>query len=76
MSLVKIDVEGHEQGVLDGMRTLLARDHPVLIVQDVSPEIAAWLADFGYQGSYHPGSSNTAFRAGPGPRAPANPQQQ
>jgi FkbM family methyltransferase len=76
VSLVKIDVEGHEQAVLDGMRTLLARDHPVLIVEGVSPEIAAWLADFGYQGSYHPGSSNTVFRTGPGLRAPADPQQQ
>jgi FkbM family methyltransferase len=33
LSLVKIDVEGHELGVLRGARATLLRDHPVILIE-------------------------------------------
>lgn len=64
--LVKIDAEGHELPVLKGMAGLLRRDSPVIIVEDNSPELAMFLAGFGYADEKLPGSSNRLFRqAGP-----------
>lgn len=60
--LVKIDAEGHELAVLKGMAGLLCRDSPVVIVEDNSPELAVFLAGFGYTDEKLPGSSNRLFR--------------
>jgi FkbM family methyltransferase len=59
--LIKIDAEGHEGAVLSGMRTLVERDKPILIVETVSSEIAAWLTSQGYQQKKLPDSPNTIF---------------
>jgi FkbM family methyltransferase len=60
--LVKIDVEGHEMAVLRGMRALLERDHPVLIVETGSHETVDVLGDFGYAVERLAGSSNVLCR--------------
>lgn len=56
--LVKIDVEGQELPVLRGMRTLLDRCHPILIVEDNAPELVGFLAGIGYTPVRHDGSPN------------------
>jgi FkbM family methyltransferase len=60
--LVKIDVEGHEAAVLSGMRCLIERDKPVLIIESISPEICEWLSSQGYGRTNLPGSPNTIFQ--------------
>jgi FkbM family methyltransferase len=60
--LVKMDVEGHELPALRGMRRLLARDHPVLIIETGSQETMAFLGDLGYAYERLPGSSNLLCR--------------
>jgi FkbM family methyltransferase len=60
--LVKIDVEGHELAVLAGMKELLARDRPHLIVEASSPRLVEFLARFGYTVRRLPGSPNYVFR--------------
>ena len=42
--LVKIDVEGHEEAVLNGMKNLITRDKPVLIIESVLPGMSEWLS--------------------------------
>jgi FkbM family methyltransferase len=56
--LVKIDVEGHELPVLRGMRALLERDRPVLIVETSSQEVIDLLARLRYATKRLPDSSN------------------
>ena len=56
--VVKIDAEGHELSVLKGMRKLLVRDQPTLIVETSATETSAWLAGCGYSVQRLPGSSN------------------
>src|ERR1044072_3097918 len=46
--LVKIDAEGHEFPVLQGMRRLVERDHPVLIVETRTGETTRLLESWGY----------------------------
>jgi hypothetical protein len=65
VKLVKMDVEGHELPALHGMRRLLERDHPVLIVETGSQETADWLDDMGYASERLPGSSNLLCRSKP-----------
>jgi FkbM family methyltransferase len=48
VKLVKIDVEGHELPVLHGMRELIGRDHPILVVEASSTAPVAFLRNFGY----------------------------
>ena len=60
--LVKIDVEGHELAVLRGMRSLLERDHPALIVETGLQETLDVLGDLGYAVERLPGSSNVLCR--------------
>jgi FkbM family methyltransferase len=36
VAAIKIDVEGHERSVLDGARTTILRDHPLLVIEDGS----------------------------------------
>lgn len=61
VALVKIDAEGHERAVLEGMKTLLAARHPVLIVETGDPAVVSWLAGFGYQDTRLPDSPNILF---------------
>lgn len=60
---VKIDAEGHELPALRGMQRLLERDHPILVVEDNSPEVSAYLVELGYSSEKIAGSSNRIFRA-------------
>jgi FkbM family methyltransferase len=57
--LIKIDAEGHDLQVLMGMKSLLQRDRPLLIVEAVSTEaIAQWLRERGYLVRSAAGSPN------------------
>jgi FkbM family methyltransferase len=58
LKLVKMDVEGHELPALKGMRTMLERDHPVLLVETSSDTTVAFLESMGYATRRLPGSSN------------------
>jgi FkbM family methyltransferase len=69
--LVKIDVEGHELPVLRGMRALLERDHPALIVETGLQQTLDLLGDLGYAVERLPGSSNVLCR----PSGRRNPTQ-
>jgi FkbM family methyltransferase len=62
VSLVKVDVEGHEPFALRGMRKLLERDHPVLIVEGRSEEVRGFLEGLGYSHEDTSGSPNRIFR--------------
>jgi len=62
VKVVKIDVEGHELPVLRGMRTLLDRDHPILIVETGAQETVNFLDGLGYVHERLPGSSNLLCR--------------
>lgn len=64
---VKIDVEGHELQALQGMRNLLARDHPVLVVEGRSAEVAMFLAELGYSYEQAERSPNRVFSPGKTP---------
>lgn len=61
VSLVKIDVEGHELPALRGMRALLERDHPVLIVEGRSDDVTQYLGTLGYLYADTPGSPNRVY---------------
>lgn len=58
---VKIDTEGHELAVLRGMKGLLNRDRPILVVEDNDPKVSPYLAGFGYSSEKVAGSSNMIF---------------
>lgn len=58
VTLVKIDAEGHDLAVLKGMAQLLARDKPILIVEDSSLEIRTMLSPMGYKAYRLSGSHN------------------
>ena len=60
---VKIDTEGHELAVLRGMRELLRRDQPILLVEDNDAEVPVYLAGLGYSSQKLSGSSNRIFRS-------------
>jgi FkbM family methyltransferase len=60
--LVKIDVEGHEVAVLQGMRRLLERDHPILIIETWAQGTVDLLIGLGYVTERLPGSSNLLCR--------------
>ncbi|EQD36254.1 methyltransferase FkbM family, partial [mine drainage metagenome] len=61
ISLVKIDVEGHELPALTGMQGILRRDHPRLIVEGTSNDVAGFLAQLGYRFFELNGSPNRVF---------------
>ncbi len=60
--LVKIDAEGHELSVLRGMKQLLQRDRPALIVEVSHDESVEFLRGFGYTKEKLPSSPNCIFR--------------
>ena len=62
VSFVKIDAEGHEMSVLAGMRGLLVRDKPVLVIELSSDDIREYLEAIGYETIVLPDSSNLIFR--------------
>lgn len=70
VSLVKIDAEGHDLHVVRGMRKLLQRDRPVLIIEGTDPELDRLLAELGYEARRLEGSSNVVYEA-PRPAASA-----
>jgi FkbM family methyltransferase len=61
ITLVKIDVEGHEDAAVDGMMRLLTRHRPRLIVEGSSSHIESRLRPLGYRVSRQPGSPNTLY---------------
>jgi FkbM family methyltransferase len=63
VALVKIDVEGHELNVLEGMEALLRREHPLLVVEDPTPAVCEFLRACSYDSLQLPGSPNRIFRA-------------
>ncbi|MEA1898940.1 MAG: FkbM family methyltransferase [Bacteroidota bacterium] len=64
VSLVKIDVEGHESFVLAGMQRLIEKHHPVLIVETDSEELITKLTSMDYVSEKLPGSPNILFKPG------------
>jgi FkbM family methyltransferase len=62
VAMVKIDAEGHEYPVLQGMLELLRRDHPLLIVETDSEQVVQLLSGLGYSHERLPGSPNLIFR--------------
>lgn len=63
VSLIKIDVEGHEGPAIDGAKQIIARDKPVLIVETRSPEMIAKVEALGYRGRRDGNSPNVLFEA-------------
>ncbi len=61
VGFAKIDVEGHELSVINGMRNLIARDRPTLLIEGRNPEIAEILASAGYRHCDIDGSPNRLF---------------
>lgn len=61
VSLIKIDVEGHEMSAITGMEALIKRDGPVLIVEGREAAIEEKLRLAGYEASDFPGSPNRVF---------------
>ncbi len=56
--LAKIDVEGHEFEALQGMRQLIERDHPIVIVETNSKRSTDLVESLGYVTERMEGSSN------------------
>lgn len=70
VALVKIDAEGHEASVLEGMQGILERAKPVLIVETESEGVIAQLTAKGYDADRLDGSPNVLFTPnGPAQRA-------
>ena len=63
IALIKIDAEGHEAGVLRGMRAILLRDKPTLIVETGSREVEDSIDSLGYTHQRLDGSPNVLFLA-------------
>jgi FkbM family methyltransferase len=73
--LIKIDTEGHELNVLEGMRKTLQLDQPLAVACELTPEwtsvgsIVDLLSESGFQGEYYhqgawrPIAENTRFPA-------------
>jgi FkbM family methyltransferase len=64
---VKIDAEGHELKILEGMKGLLGRFHPVLLIENSGKGIADFLAPFGCRKLQLTGSPNLVFIPAPSP---------
>jgi len=64
ISLVKIDVEGHEKFVIEGMRKLLHRYKPCLVIETESAEVINDLRKYGYSLRKLPNSPNALLMSG------------
>lgn len=62
IKLVKIDAEGHDYSVLKGMKNLLQRDYPTLIIENGSSEVISFLKERGYSYKKNEGSQNFIFQ--------------
>jgi FkbM family methyltransferase len=68
IAFVKIDAERHERPVLEGMRSLLQHDRPVLMVEDNTPDVKPFLEQLGYRATGLPGSANLIYEPPEDPR--------
>lgn len=59
--LIKVDAEGHELSVLQGLSVVLGRDHPTLIVEGFDSEVEEFLGAFGYRWHVIRGSPNRVY---------------
>jgi FkbM family methyltransferase len=64
IALVKIDAEGHEEAVIAGMRELIERDNPTLIVETGKTGVIEGLRARAYEAQSLRGSPNVLFTAG------------
>ncbi len=62
ISLIKIDVEGHEKIALNGMIDLLKRDHPTLIVEGDDNQVEELLVGLGYSFEKYKNSPNRVYK--------------
>jgi len=60
ISLVKIDAEGHENEILDGMRATIERDLPTLIIED-NGHLPDFLVPLGYLPEKQDGFPNVLY---------------
>lgn len=58
VGFAKIDAEGHELGVLAGMRRLVERDRPLLLVEESSAQLFRWAKAHGLAALRMTGSPN------------------
>ena len=63
VALIKVDAEGHELHVLEGLRRTIARDRPQLIVEGDNPLVRKFLEPFGYVVEHEDESPNVTARA-------------
>jgi len=61
VKFIKIDIEGHEIFALRGMKNLITRDHPILIIEGCSEEVRTFLEELGYSFSQEGNSPNRIF---------------
>lgn len=61
LSLIKVDAEGHDESVLNGLADTLERDRPVLIVEEPTKAVFERMELLGYATRRLPGSPNTMF---------------
>ncbi|WP_405230010.1 FkbM family methyltransferase [Lentisalinibacter sediminis] len=62
IALVKIDTEGHEAYVLQGMRRLIEKSRPVLIIETGNAELINSVSQYGYTAERLRKSPNVLFR--------------
>lgn len=63
IALVKIDAEGFDAQVVFGMRALLERSHPRIIIESRNSAVESTLAELGYVLVDDPNSPNALFEA-------------
>lgn len=63
VSLIKIDAEGHEQFVLEGMMKLIRQDLPTLIIEGSVHRMTDTLGSLGYRREVLPLSPNELWRS-------------
>ncbi len=62
ISLAKIDAEGYEALVIDGMQQLIDRYHPILILETRNDQVIARVASLGYSWERLNNSPNVLFK--------------
>lgn len=61
IKMIKIDVEGHEMQAILGMKELLKKFHPYLIVEGLDSDVRSFLEGLGYSHKCLPNSPNTIY---------------